>query len=236
MDQSGRVSGPESSASDQGDLTGLPDLPDLVQVRRFVAVMQRLRTDCPWDAEQTHRSLVPYLIEEAGEVIDAIETGDSSDLREELGDLLLQVVFHATIGAETGAFDLDEVARGIADKLIDRHPYVFAEAQTPDDLMGSWEQRKRAEKARTSALDGIAEHLSALARATKVISRTRSHQVPVELASEPVNEDQLGNEILSLVARGQANGIDPEQAVRAALRELEARIRAAEGEGPDTAR
>lgn len=202
--------------------------PELPEVRRFASVMSRLRQDCPWDAAQTHRSLVPYLIEETSEVVDAIEGGEVADLREELGDLLLQVVFHATIAAENGQFTLDEVASGIADKLIDRHPYVFGDAATPDDLMGSWEQRKRAEKARTSSLDGIAHRMSAMARATKVISRARSHEVPVELPTEPVNAPEVGAELLALVARAQASGVDPEQALRDALRGLEQEISDAE--------
>lgn len=205
--------------------------PELPEVRRFAAVMSRLRHDCPWDAEQTHRSLVPYLIEETCEVVDAIEGGDAAELREELGDLLLQVVFHATIAAESGEFTLDDVASGIADKLISRHPYVFGDADAPEDLMTSWEQRKRAEKARTSSLDGIAHRMSAMARATKVIGRARSHDVPVELPNESVTETEVGAEMLSLVARAQASGVDPEQALRDALRGLENQISTAERHG-----
>jgi len=215
---------------------GQQPTPELPEVRRFAHVMTRLRAECPWDAEQTHRSLVPYLIEEACEVVDAIEDGDPADLREELGDLLLQVFFHATIAAETDTFDLDDVAAGIADKLIRRHPWVFAADDTPDDLMGSWEERKRAEKARTSALDGIAHRMSAMARATKVVSRARAHRVEVPLATEPVTADDFGREVLDLVARAQHSGVDPEQALRDALRGLESRVRAAEGEGSDAAR
>ena len=118
-----------------------------MELARFISVMETLRRRCPWDAEQTHRSLVQYLIEETLEVVEAIETGDVDHLREELGDLLLQVVFHATIAAEQGdaGFTLEDVAQGVADKLIARHPYVFAEAEVPADLDGSWEQRKAVE-------------------------------------------------------------------------------------------
>lgn len=199
--------------------------PELV---RFVDVMRRLREECPWDARQTHRSLVQYLIEETGETVEAIESGDAEHLREELGDLLLQVVFHATIAAENDDFTLADVARGVADKLITRHPHVFADAEAPVDADATWEQRKAIEKGRTSALEGIPEQLSALARAQKVISRTRSRQVPVDLDTTPVTADQVGSEVLTLVQRAQAAGIDAEQAVRDALRGLEADIRTAE--------
>lgn len=191
------------------------------QLHRLVKVMERLRRECPWDAEQTHRSLATYLVEETGEVLDAIETGDDTDLVEELGDLLLQVVFHAEIAAQQGRFALDDVARGIADKLVHRHPYVFTDAAVPDDLMGSWEARKRAEKGRNSSLDGIAQNLSSLARATKVVSRARNHGVAVDLASEPITADAVGAQILELVQRAQASGVDADQATRDALRALE---------------
>lgn len=203
----------------------MADQPELL---RFVDVMRTLRRECPWDARQTHRSLVQYLIEETGETVEAIETGDVDHLQEELGDLLLQVVFHATIAAETDAFTLEDVARGVADKLIDRHPHVFADADDPVDADATWEARKAVEKGRTSALEGIPEQLSALARAQKVISRTRSRAVPIDLDATPVTADRLGDEVLVLVQRAQASGIDAEQAVRDALRSLEADIRTAE--------
>lgn len=198
------------------------------QLARLVAVMQRLRRECPWDAEQTHLSLLHYLVEETCEVVDAVEAGTDADLVEELGDLLLQVVFHAEIAAQEGRFDIDDVARGIGDKLVRRHPYVFGEGDVPDDLMGSWEQRKRAEKGRTSSLDGIPERLSALARSQKVLARTRSHGVETGLSDEPITSADLGEQVLALVARAQASGIDAEQSVRAALRDLETRVREAE--------
>ncbi|RCK70905.1 nucleoside triphosphate pyrophosphohydrolase [Desertihabitans brevis] len=196
--------------------------------------MERLRRECPWDAEQTHRSLVRYLVEETCEVVEAIEDGSDTDLREELGDLLLQVVFHATIAAERGAFTLDEVAAGVADKLVARHPYVFADGDVPDDLDATWEQRKRAEKQRTSALDGIPSQLSALTRAAKTISRARSHAVDLPLPAEPVEADVLGSELLALAARAQASGLDPEQVLRDSLRTLEGDIRRRESPVPAT--
>lgn len=147
---------------------------------RLIQVMHALRSGCPWDAEQTHRSLVRYLVEETCEVIEAIEDGDDADLVEELGDLLLQVLFHSEIAAETGRFTIEDVAARIADKLIARHPYVFAEAEVPADLIASWEQRKAVEKARSSSLEGIPSRLSALSRAHKVIVRARSHGLPID--------------------------------------------------------
>jgi XTP/dITP diphosphohydrolase len=202
------------------------------QLARLVEVMTVLRRRCPWDAEQTHRSLVTYLIEETLETVEAIESGDDVHLREELGDLLLQVVFHAEI-AET--FDVEDVARGIADKLVARHPHVFptTPAGQPDavpaDLHYTWEQRKAVEKGRTSALQGIPEQMSAMARAGKIISRARSRRVPLALPAEPVTAEAVGAEVVALVARAQASGVDAEQAVRDAVRTLEAQVKAAEG-------
>lgn len=198
------------------------------ELDRLGQVMARLRSECPWDREQTHRSLVTYLVEETGEVVDAIEAGDDTDLQEELGDLLLQVFFHAHIASESGRFGLDDVARGISDKLVARHPHVFGDDDVPEDLHGTWEARKRAEKGRSSALEGIAESLSVIARATKVASRTRNHHVPISLPDEAITADEVGHGILELVLRAQANGIDADQATRDALRDLEGRIRSAE--------
>ncbi len=191
--------------------------------------MSRLRRECPWDAQQTHRSLVEYLIEETAETVEAIEAGDSDHLREELGDLLLQVIFHAEIArVEDPGFDVEDVARGIADKLIARHPYVFATAEVPADLYSTWEQRKAAEKGRTSVLQGIPEQLSALSRATKIISRSRLRGVPVTLPDQAVTAEEVGDGLLSLAARAQACGIDPDQALRDAIRVLERRVVEAE--------
>jgi XTP/dITP diphosphohydrolase len=201
----------------------------LPEVERLVAVMSALRRGCPWDAQQTHESLVQYLIEETAETVEAIEVGDADHLREELGDLLLQVVFHAEIEAERkGGFGLEDTARAVADKLIARHPYVFAAEEVPADLHGSWERRKAAEKGRRSVLEGIPEQLSALARANRIVARVRSRAVPVSLPEAPITEADLGAELLALAARAQAGGIDPDQALRAAVRELEARVLAAE--------
>ncbi|MDQ7992981.1 MAG: MazG family protein [Propionicimonas sp.] len=190
--------------------------------------MHALRTGCPWDAEQTHLSLVHYLVEETCEVVEAIEAGTDADLAEELGDLMLQVLFHSEIAAEAGRFDIEDVAAGIADKLVARHPYVFADGEVPADLVSSWEQKKAVEKNRASALDGIPDRLSALARAHKVIARARSHgHQPAQLGIEvkAMDPDLLGDEFLRLVAVAEALGVDPEQETRRALRDLEGRLR-----------
>ena len=199
------------------------------ELERLVAVMTRLRRDCPWDAEQTHLTLVSYLVEETCETVEAVETGSDTDLREELGDLLLQVVFHAQIGSErSDGFDLEDVAKGIADKLVSRHPHVFGSDDVPADLHYTWEQRKAVEKGRTSALQGIPEQLSALARAERIIGRARSRRVDIELAAEPLTAEEVGEQMLTLVARAQASGVDAEQAARTAVRRLEARVKDAE--------
>ncbi|MBK8458991.1 MAG: MazG family protein [Micropruina sp.] len=195
-------------------------------VARLVAVMAALRQGCPWDAEQTHLSLVHYLIEETLEVVEAIEDGSDADLIEELGDLLLQVVFHAEIAREQGRFDLELIAERIADKLVARHPYVFADAAVPSDLLGSWEKRKKAEKGRTSSLTGIPTRMSSLARANKVIGRARMHGL--DLSNLLPEGDDPGARIVRLVAQAQAEGVDPDQATRRTLRLLEGRIAEAE--------
>jgi len=194
----------------------------------LVAVVHALRLGCPWDAEQTPVTLVPYLIEETAEAVEAIEPGDDAAMREELGDLLFEVVLQAELGAERGAFTLDDLAADVAAKLIARHPYVFGDGAVPDDLMGSWERAKRREKRRASAVDGLPEPLSALARANKVVGRVRHHAVPIPLPDAPIDAAATGAAILEVVARAQASGVDPDQALRAACRELEERVRAAE--------
>lgn len=190
--------------------------------------MAELRLRCPWDARQTHASLLTHLVEETCEVVDAVEIGDDEELTEELGDLLLQVYFHARIAEDEGRFDLDDVARGISDKLVRRHPHVFADEDAPADIVDGWESAKRVEKGRTSALQGIAHSMSSVARAQKVISRTRSHAVPISLADEPITAEDAGKQALELVARAQASGVDADAAIRVALRTLEVQIQSAE--------
>lgn len=203
----------------------------LAELDRLVAVMHRLRSGCPWDAQQTHESLIHYLVEETMEVVEAIEADADDQLVEELGDLLLQVVFHAEIAAETDRFTIADVARGISDKLIARHPYVFSEAEVPADLMSSWERAKAVEKHRTSALDGIPQRLSALSRAQKVIGRAASHGIALPPSSPDLAEldaAELGPAFVQLAQRAVALGLDPEQLARGAVRDVEARIQAVE--------
>ncbi len=194
----------------------------------LVALMTRLRAECPWDAEQTHRSLAKHIIEETAEVIDAIEAGDDVDLREELGDVLLQVFFHAEIARTEGRFDIDDVARGITEKLIHRHPYIFASADVPDDMMDWWEALKREEKQRESVLEGIPDSLDTLARASKVVSRVSHVHLDLGLPTTPITADEAGRQLLDLVARAQASDVDIDQAARDAVRAFEARVRGAE--------
>lgn len=181
----------------------------------LVTVMDRLRDECPWDQEQTHRSLATYLLEEAYETLEAIESGDYEHLREELGDLLLQVYFHARIAAEDPehGFTIDDVAGGIVDKLVYRHPHVFAglEVSGADEVNANWETLKAAEKKRSSPWEGIPLALPALALADKVLGR---------LQVDPPAADGIGDRLLSLVAEARREGVDPEQALRDAVRRL----------------
>ena len=199
-------------------------------VLELVAVMDRLRSPggCPWDAAQTHESLLRYLLEEAYEVIEAVETGDRDHLREELGDLLLQVVFHARLGQEhpDEPFTLDDVAAGIVDKLVRRHPHVFGDvdAATAEHVEERWEQMKALEKGRKSALDGIPAGLPALARAEKMLDRLERHGVDAAL---PEGQD-VGVRLLKDVAAARAAGVSAEEALRSALRAWEQAVRASE--------
>jgi len=201
---------------------------------RVVALMARLRRDCPWDAEQTPRSLVKHLIEETAETVDAIEAGTDADLVEELGDVLLQVVFHAEIAREEGRFDIDGVADALIDKLIARHPWVFGDAQAPGDMMATWEGAKKAAKHRASNLDGIADALPSLARAAKVATRLRDNHIGAAFKMLPATGDgsdcpdgAFGQRLLALVAESVQAGVDPDQALRDATRAWEQRVREA---------
>lgn len=229
------------------------------ELRRAVDVMDRLYSPggCPWDRKQTHASLVPYLLEEAHELAEAIESGDRDHMREELGDVLLQVLFHARIATEEPEpFTVDDVARDLADKLVRRHPHVFTpdgEERSADDVLAGWEDIKQAEKQRASVLEGIPLAQGALARAQKVVSRAAKaglaelsdggtggtvrradHGGPASRPGRdaPSSSDDLaeryGAELLDVVRRAQADGVDAEQAMRAASRTLEAQVRAAE--------
>ena len=205
---------------------GSYDLPG-ARVLDLVATMDRLRSPggCPWDAEQTHESLLRYLIEEAYEVVEAVETGDREHLREELGDLLLQVVSHARVAQEhpEHPFTLDDVAAGIVDKLVRRHPHVFADddAATAEHVEERWERMKAVEKGRESALDGIPGGLPALARAEKMLDRVDRHGVDTSLP----DGDDVGVRLLRDVAAARRQGTSAEEALREALREWERQVR-----------
>ena len=194
----------------------------------FVAVMRRLRAECPWKQEQTHRSLARYLLEETHETLEAIDSGDMAHLREELGDLLLQVVFHAVIAEQAGEFDLDDVARDITDKMRRRNPHVYppseaeelAQRASRDHTAASvtevWEQIKSTEKGRDHVTDGLPPGLPALLYADKVLDRLERTGRPAESS----DSDDLGDRLLALVAESRERGLDPEQALRDAVRRL----------------
>ncbi len=191
----------------------------------LVEVMDRLRRDCPWDQEQTHESLVRYLVEETYETIEAVETGDRDHLREELGDLLLQVMFHATIASEDSnePFDIDDIAAEIVEKLIRRHPHVFADVEVSGvgDVEANWETIKAAEKSRTSPFDGIPPGLPALSLASKVVARSAkadAGRAPAEGDPPELSQASLGDALLALVARAHLAGLDPELALRERVR------------------
>lgn len=194
--------------------------------------MRAVRDRCVWTQQITHEELLPYLIEESHELVDAVETGTRADLREELGDLLWQVLFHAEIASrsDTEPFTVDDVAADLADKMIRRHPHVFGDAiaRTPAEVLVHWNAAKAAEKrARRTVLDGIAHSMPALSLAQKVISRAEQVGVAVEPASGPATEADLGDELLALVSLAQERGWDAERALRTGVRSLEADVLAA---------
>jgi len=197
-----------------------------------VAVLDRLRSPggCPWDAEQTHGSLMPYLIEETYELYQALEDGDFDALREELGDVLLQVLFHARVAQETPeGFDIDAVATELVTKLVGRHPHVFAgseEVRTAADQEIRWEQLKRIEKRRESSVDGVALAQPAVALAAKLAVRAVRAAVPVDLL--PGNGSGTGGSLFALSAAAKLAGEDPEAALRHVARRFADDVRAAE--------
>ena len=223
---SGRVRMPELEL-----LPASYDLPggrllDLVQV------MDRIRVECPWTASRTGEGLVKYLIEEAYELVEAIEQGDREAYREELGDVLLQVVLHARIAEDDPEepFAIDDVAGGLVDKLIRRHPHVFGTetAETPDQVREHWARTKAAEKRRASATDGVPLDQPALALAAKLAARARAAGLDLP-AGDPAPTAEPGERLLALAAEAQSEGVDPESALRAAARRYREVIRAVEG-------
>lgn len=195
------------------------------QLQRLVEVMDQLRSPggCPWDAEQTHESLLKYLLEESYEFVDAVHSGNRRDMREELGDVLLQVYFHARIAQDDreDPFSIEDVAQSIADKLIRRHPHVFAGLQVTgsEEVIQNWEEIKKEEKGRTSALDGVAMSQPALSLIQKLLYRASQYGVDVELPiaadlDSKADESAVGQGLLAIITWAHANGIDAESALR----------------------
>jgi XTP/dITP diphosphohydrolase len=193
--------------------------------------MDKLRSPggCPWDAEQDHSSLLKYLLEESYEFIESVENNDRNAMQEELGDLLLQVYFHSRIAEEDAKqpFNIEDVAKSVADKLIRRHPHVFA-GQAVDssaDVLENWERQKASEKGRTSAIDGVPLAQPALPLATKVLYRLKKLNYdlavsePIKL-KEDIDQNQFGQILLGLITQAVDKGLDPEAALRGATKEL----------------
>ncbi|HSZ47613.1 MAG TPA: MazG family protein [Streptosporangiaceae bacterium] len=211
----------------------------------LVAVMDTLRQQCPWDARQTHESLAPHLLEETYEAIDALAAGDQAAFRDELGDVLLQVVFHARVAQErtdgTG-YTIDDVADGIIAKLTRRHPHVFGDVAVsgPDEVKQNWDAIKAAERAAVSdgpvsALDGVPMTQPALSLAAQLLRRAERAGAPADLArleGVPAVSD-LGSQLFALVAQARLEGLDPELELRAAARAYDALVRDWEASRPD---
>ena len=209
------------------------------QLQRLVEVMDQLRSPggCPWDAEQTHESLLKYLLEESYEFVDAVQSGNRVDMREELGDVLLQVYFHARIAQDDldDPFTIEDVAQSIADKLIRRHPHVFSDgaAQSTAEVVHNWEAIKKLEKGRTSALDGVAMSQPALALIEKLLYRASKFDVDVVVPEvvdleKQADESAVGQALLTVIAWAHANGVDAESALRKEAMRLSQQIAASE--------
>ncbi|WP_438293463.1 nucleoside triphosphate pyrophosphohydrolase [Streptomyces sp. HUAS TT7] len=219
---SGRVQMPDLEL-----LPGSYDLPG-ARLLDLVQVMDRIRRACPWSSQQTHKGLAKYALEEAYELVEAVEEGDRDELREELGDVLLQVVFHARIAEEDAEapFSVDDVAGGIVEKLIHRHPHVFGAetASTPEEVKSHWLRMKAVEKQRSSVTDGVPLGQPALALAAKLSARARTAGLTVPLPSG----EGVGYRLLALAVEAESAGADPEAALRAAARAYREAIRSAE--------
>jgi XTP/dITP diphosphohydrolase len=219
------------------ETAGGPAAPAHPRLDELIATLERLRAPggCAWDREQTHGSLVQYLLEESYELVEALESGTREDRVEELGDVLYQVLFHADIAAEAGEFTIEDVAAHMTGKMVGRHPHVFgdAEARTAAEVVVRWDELKRAEKpARTSVLDGIPQAMPALQLADKMLGRAEKvglASTPATPASDaPADERELGDALLATVATARAAGLDAERALRDALRRLAGDVRSAE--------
>ncbi|MSY19647.1 MAG: MazG family protein [Actinobacteria bacterium] len=209
---------------------------ELIRLRQ---VMDKLRSPggCPWDAEQDHLSLLKFLLEESYEFIEAVEDNDRDAMQEELGDLLLQVYFHSRMAEEDKKqpFNIEDVAKGVADKLIRRHPHVFSDAVvgSSSEVLENWEAQKAVEKGRTSAIDGVPLAQPALPLVSKLLYRASksNYQLPkaesVKLPDE-MNQDQFGELLLSLISQAVDKGLDPEAALRGAAKTLITQIKAHE--------
>lgn len=218
---------------------------------RVKDLMERLRAECPWDREQSFESIAPYTIEEAYEVVDAIEQNDMDALREELGDLLLQVVFHSKLADETGAFNLDNVTDDLVEKMVRRHPHVFGDEDV-DSVPGNWEKLKEAERAakgQTSRLDGVAFGLPALMRAQKLQKRAAKSgfdwpdltgvwdkieeeigevREAVETGNPTDVEEEIGDLLFSVVNLSRKLGVDSEVALRRSNTKFSRRFKSVE--------
>ena len=208
------------------------------ELLRLAEVMDRLRSPggCPWDAEQTHQSLIKYLLEESYEFVDSVEEEDRIAMREELGDILLQVYFHSRIASDhpTDPFDIEEVAKGITEKLIRRHPHVFGdqEINSSEELKENWERLKAQEKGRKSATDGVALSQPAVALITKLIYRAEKAGIKLDLpetfqleasskdSSRNSIEISIGDTLVSAIAAAIKHGIEPEDLLRSRAREI----------------
>lgn len=203
---------------------------------RLIQTMATLRGDqgCEWDREQTHQSLVPFLIEEAHELVDAVETGSDEDIKEELGDVLYQVLFHADIASSrSDGFDIDDVADAVDQKMRRRHPHVFEGVSVSgvDDIKANWQQIKAEEKAhRDSVLDGVPRSLDGVARWIALLARAEREglSTPESPGVEPRSADGWGAWLLDVLAAAHRRGIDVDAELRAALRERETQWRAEE--------
>ncbi len=209
------------------------------ELTRLREVMDKLRSPggCPWDSEQDHTSLLKFLLEESYEFIEAVEDKDQTAMQEELGDLLLQVYFHSRIAEENTdqPFDIEDVARTVADKLVRRHPHVFGDSKVENsaEVLANWEVQKAAEKGRTSAIDGIPLAQPALSLVTKLLYRAEkfNYQLPIAMPhkmADEINQDQFGQLLLGLISQAVNKGLDPEAALRGAAKSLIAQIQAQE--------
>lgn len=209
------------------------------ELLRLAEVMDRLRSPggCPWDAEQTHKSLIKYLLEESYEFVDSIDEDDRQAMKEELGDILLQVYFHSRIAQEhpTDPFNIEDVARGITDKLIRRHPHVFADVKinSNDELLANWEKLKAEEKGRKSATDGVALSQPALQLLTKLIYRADKNGIDLGLPAAELNNEvppevAIGDALVAAVVAAIKLGIEPEDLLRSRAREISEEIKRVE--------